>query len=69
MMCCDQPRFHREDASYHRIPKNARRDDPCIGHFGYPTRDAERDPNCVLQLASSLSRTYVARITYVSSRL
>ena len=46
----DQPRFHREDASYRAIPKNARRDELSIWHFGYPTRDAERDPNCVFPL-------------------
>jgi D-proline reductase (dithiol) PrdB len=46
----DQPRFHHEDASYRRIPKSATRDDLSIWHFGYPTRDAERDPNCVFPL-------------------
>lgn len=46
----DQPRFHREDASYRRIPKNARRDELSVWHFGYPTADAERDPNCVFPL-------------------
>ena len=50
MMYRDQPRFHREDASYRRIPKNARREDLSVWHFGYPTRDAELDPNCVLPL-------------------
>jgi len=50
IMYRDQPRFHREDASYRRIPKNATRDDLSIWHFGYPTRDAERDPNCVFPL-------------------
>lgn len=46
----DQPRFHREDASYRRIPKDAHRDDLSIWHFGYPTADAARDPNCVFPL-------------------
>lgn len=50
MMYRDQPRFHREDASYRRIPKTARREDLSVWHFGYPTRDAELDPNCVLPL-------------------
>ena len=50
IMYRDQPRFHREDASYRRIPKSATRDDLSIWHFGYPTRDAERDPNCVFPL-------------------
>lgn len=47
IMYRDQPRFHREDASYRRIPKNATRADLNIWHFGYPTRDAQIDPNCV----------------------
>jgi D-proline reductase (dithiol) PrdB len=46
----DQPRFHREDASYRRIPKDARRDELNVWHFGYPTGDAARDPNCVFPL-------------------
>jgi D-proline reductase (dithiol) PrdB len=50
IMYRDQPRFHREDPSYRRIPKNATRDDLSIWHFGYPTGDAERDPNCVFPL-------------------
>lgn len=47
----DQPRFHREDASYRRIPKAARRDELGIWHFGYRSADAKRDPNCVFPLA------------------
>ena len=47
IMYRDQPRFHREDASYRRIPKNATRADLNVWHFGYPTRDAQIDPNCV----------------------
>ena len=50
IMYRDQPRFHREDASYRRIPLNARRDELSVWHFGYPTRDAERDVNCVFPL-------------------
>ncbi len=46
-----QPRFHREDASYRQIPKNAAAADLAIWHFGYPTADAEKDPNCVFPLA------------------
>lgn len=50
IMYRDQPRFHREDASYRRIPKDAQRADLYIWHFGYPTADAEADPNCVFPL-------------------
>ncbi len=50
IMYRDQPRFHREDASYRRIPKSAAREDLYIWHFGYPTADAEKDPNCVFPL-------------------
>ncbi|HSR57585.1 MAG TPA: glycine/sarcosine/betaine reductase selenoprotein B family protein, partial [Candidatus Binataceae bacterium] len=50
IMYRDQPRFHREDASYRRIPKNAAKDDLNIWHFGYPTGDAQEDPNCVFPL-------------------
>jgi D-proline reductase (dithiol) PrdB len=50
IMYRDQPRFHREDASYRRIPIDAGRDDLSVWHFGYPTRDAERDVNCVFPL-------------------
>ncbi len=50
IMYRDQPRFHREDTSYRRIPKSARRDELSVWHFGYPTRDAEIDPNCVFPL-------------------
>jgi D-proline reductase (dithiol) PrdB len=46
----DQPRFHREDTSYRLIPKNAKRDELSVWHFGYPTKDAEKDPNCVFPL-------------------
>ncbi|MGO9602175.1 MAG: glycine/sarcosine/betaine reductase selenoprotein B family protein [Candidatus Binataceae bacterium] len=47
VMYRDQPRFHREDASYRKIPKAAARADLNVWHFGYPTRDAQEDPNCV----------------------
>ena len=47
IMYRDQPRFHREDTSYRRIPKDAARSDLNVWHFGYPTRDAQIDPNCV----------------------
>jgi D-proline reductase (dithiol) PrdB len=47
----DQPRFHREDASYRRIPKDAARADLDVWHFGYRTEDARTDPNCVFPLA------------------
>ena len=50
IMYRDQPRFHREDASYRRIPKNAAKNELNIWHFGYPTRDAQQDPNCVFPL-------------------
>ena len=50
VMYRDQPRFHREDASYRRIPRDARRDELSVWHFGYPTKDAEKDPNCVFPL-------------------
>jgi D-proline reductase (dithiol) PrdB len=47
----DQPRFHREDASYRLIPKDATQDDLDIWHFGYRTADAQADHNCVFPLA------------------
>lgn len=47
----DQPRFHREDATYREIPKNAQQADFEIWHFGYRTADAESDHNCVFPLA------------------
>jgi D-proline reductase (dithiol) PrdB len=50
IMYRDQPRFHREDASWRRIPIDARRDELSVWHFGYPTGDAERDVNCVFPL-------------------
>jgi D-proline reductase (dithiol) PrdB len=50
LMYRDQPRFHREDASFRRIPKDARREDLHVWHFGYRTEDAQRDPNCVFPL-------------------
>jgi D-proline reductase (dithiol) PrdB len=50
IMYRDQPRFHHEDASYRRIPKSATRDELNVWHFGYPTADAQEDPNCVFPL-------------------
>jgi D-proline reductase (dithiol) PrdB len=50
IMYRDQPRFHREDASYRRIPKDAPREDLYVWHFGYPTADAKTDVNCVFPL-------------------
>ena len=47
----DQPRFHREDATYREIPKGATQEDLAIWHFGYRTADAEADHNCVMPLA------------------
>ena len=47
----DQPRFHREDATYREIPKNTTQEDLAIWHFGYRTADAELDHNCVFPLA------------------
>lgn len=46
----DQPRFHREDTSYRLVPKSATRDELTVWHFGYPTADAKKDPNCVFPL-------------------
>jgi D-proline reductase (dithiol) PrdB len=46
----NQPRFRSEDTSYRQIPKQARREDLSIWHFGYPTADAMRDPNCIFPL-------------------
>ena len=45
-----QPRFHREDVSYRVIPKAATQADLDVWHFGYPTRDAKADHNCVFPL-------------------
>jgi len=50
IMYRDQPRWHREDASWRRIPKSARREELSIWHFGYQTRDAQEDTNCVFPL-------------------
>ncbi len=47
----DQPRFHREDATYREIPKSATQEDIAVWHFGYRTADAEKDHNCVFPLA------------------
>lgn len=47
----DQPRFHREDATYRLIPKSATQADLDVWHFGYRTEDAASDHNCVFPLA------------------
>jgi D-proline reductase (dithiol) PrdB len=47
----DQPRFHREDASYRHIPKSATQSELDVWHFGYRTQDAKADHNCVFPLA------------------
>lgn len=47
----EQPRFHREDASYRLIPKDATQEDLDVWHFGYRTDDAKKDHNCVFPLA------------------
>lgn len=47
----DQPRFHREDASYRVIPKSATQAELDVWHFGYPTKDAKADHNCAFPLA------------------
>jgi D-proline reductase (dithiol) PrdB len=47
----DQPRFHREDATYREIPRTATQADLDIWHFGYRTDDARLDHNCVFPLA------------------
>jgi len=51
MLYRDQPRFHREDATYRAIPKDATQADLSVWHFGYRTADAEADHNCVFPLA------------------
>jgi D-proline reductase (dithiol) PrdB len=51
MLYRDQPRFHREDASYREIPITATQADLSVWHFGYRTADAEADHNCVFPLA------------------
>jgi D-proline reductase (dithiol) PrdB len=46
-----QPPFHfKDDASIRIIPTDAPMSRLRIAHFGYPTADAERDPNCVFPL-------------------
>ena len=50
MLYRDQPRFHREDATYRLIPKNAHQEELSVWHFGYLTHDAAADHNCVLPL-------------------
>ncbi|MFN2426196.1 MAG: glycine/sarcosine/betaine reductase selenoprotein B family protein [Candidatus Binatia bacterium] len=46
-----QPPFHfRDDSSMRIVPADI--DPAClrVAHFGYPTDDAEKDPNCVFPL-------------------
>ncbi len=48
-----QEPFHfRNDCSHREIPFEARADELDVAHFGYDTRDARRDPGCVLPLAA-----------------
>ena len=47
----DQEPFHfRNDVSYREISLDADPSDLRVAHFGYDTRDAKRDPACVLPL-------------------
>lgn len=46
-----QPPFHfKDDASIRLIPTDTPTKNLRIAHFGYPTGDAEQDPNCVFPL-------------------
>ena len=46
-----QPAFHfKDDASIRTIPTATTVSELRIAHFGYPTSDAEEDPNCVFPL-------------------
>jgi D-proline reductase (dithiol) PrdB len=46
-----QPPFHfKDDASYRLIPTDTPVSELRIAHFGYPTGDADSDPNCVFPL-------------------
>jgi D-proline reductase (dithiol) PrdB len=43
-----QPPFHfKDDTSVRVIPTSLPANELRVSHFGYPTGDAERDPNCV----------------------
>ncbi len=52
MLYRDQPRFHREDTSYRRIPIDARPGELSVWHFGYPTRDAEQPGSGASEITS-----------------
>lgn len=46
-----QEPFHfRDDTSMRVVPSATRTPDLRVAHFGYPTHDAELDPNCVFPL-------------------
>lgn len=46
-----QPAFHfKDDASMREIPSDVDVSRLRVAHFGYPTRDAESDPNCVFPI-------------------
>jgi D-proline reductase (dithiol) PrdB len=47
----DQEPFHfRDDTSHREIPFDSEPSALRVAHFGYDTRDASRDPGCVLPL-------------------
>jgi D-proline reductase (dithiol) PrdB len=47
----DQPPFHfRDDTSHREIALETDPGELRVAHFGYDTRDARRDPGCVLPL-------------------
>ncbi len=47
----DQEPFHfRNDTSHREIPVDTPLERQRVSHFGYDTRDASRDPGCVLPL-------------------
>ena len=45
-----QGRFSDDVSTWRTRRQNATREDLYIWHFGYPTADAEKDPNCVFPL-------------------
>jgi len=47
----DQEPFHfKDDTSLRPIPATTSTSDLAVAHFGYPTADARKDPNCVFPL-------------------
>jgi D-proline reductase (dithiol) PrdB len=46
----DAPFHFKDDASLRVVPAATRNEDLRVAHFGYPTHDAEIDPNCVFPL-------------------